>query len=126
MNALSTVLLVFFVIIAVLLILLVLVQNEEGESLGGIFAGGGGSAFGSRVGNVLTRTTTVLGTLFLALSLALALLSRGPGGSGVEAEGLKLNPEATGSWLDEELNPPPQPVETGELPTETESSEVFE
>ncbi|MDR2178430.1 MAG: preprotein translocase subunit SecG [Treponema sp.] len=115
MNALSVVLLVFFVIIAILLILLVLVQNEEGDSMGGIFAGGGGSAFGSRAGNVLTKTTTVLGTLFLALSLALALLSRGPAASsGVEAEGFKLSPETTGSWLDEELNPRTGPVETVE------------
>jgi preprotein translocase subunit SecG len=105
MSALSIVLLVSFVVIAVLLILLVLVQNEEGDSLGGIFAGGSGSAFGSRSGNVLTRATTVLGALFLVLSLGLALLNRGPGTSGVEAEGRRLNSEAAGNWLDEELNP---------------------
>jgi preprotein translocase subunit SecG len=106
MSALSIVLLVFFVIIAVLLILLVLVQNEEGDSLGGIFAGGSGSAFGSRSGNVLTRTTTVLGALFLVLSLGLALLNRSPGVTGVEAEGRRLSAEAAvNNWLDEELNP---------------------
>ncbi|MDR2377074.1 MAG: preprotein translocase subunit SecG [Treponema sp.] len=128
MNALNVVLLVVFIIIAVLLILLVLIQNEEGDSMGGIFAGGGGSAFGSRAGNVLTKTTTVLGTLFLVLSLALALLSRGPGASsGVEAEGFRLNPEAAGSWLEEELNPPQaEPVETGEGAAETEASGVLE
>jgi preprotein translocase subunit SecG len=69
-------LLVFFVIIAVLLILLVLIQNEEGDSLGGIFAGGSGSAFGSRSGNVLTRATSLLGALFLIISLGLALVNR--------------------------------------------------
>jgi preprotein translocase subunit SecG len=121
------VLLVFFVIIAVLLILIVLVQNEEGDSMGGIFAGGGGSAFGSRAGNVLTKTTTVLGTLFLVLSLALALLSRGPGvSSGVEAEGFRLSPEAAGTWLEEELNPQAEPAETGEGPAETEASGIPE
>ena len=76
MEILSVVLLVFFVIIAVLLILLVLAQNEEGDNLGGIFAGGSGTAFGSRSGNVLTRATTVLGTLFLIISLGMALLSK--------------------------------------------------
>jgi len=107
MGVLSVVLLVFFVIIAVLLILLVLVQNEEGDSLGGIFAGGSGSAFGSRSGNVLTRVTTVLGALFLIISLGLALLNRTPGGTGVEAEGRRLSTEVEGSnWLDSELNPP--------------------
>jgi len=105
MAILSTVLLVFFVIIAVMLILLVLVQNEEGDSLGGIFAGGSSSAFGSRSGNVLTRATTVLGALFLVISLGLALLNRTPGGSGVEAAGRELSSEAVGSnWLDDELN----------------------
>jgi len=107
MTILSTVLLVFFVIVAILLILLVLVQNEEGDSLGGIFAGGSGSAFGSRSGNVLTRATTVLGALFLVISLGLALLSRTPGGTGVEAAGRELSGQsATSNWLEEEINPP--------------------
>ena len=107
MTILSTVLLVFFVIVAILLVLLVLVQNEEGDSLGGIFAGGSGSAFGSRSGNVLTRATTVLGALFLVVSLALALLNRTPGGSGVETAGREISSEASSTnWLDEELNPP--------------------
>jgi len=106
MGILSVVLLVVFVIIAVLLILLVLVQNEEGDSLGGIFAGGSGSAFGSRSGNVLTRATTVLGALFLVISLGLALLNRTPAGAGVEEEGRRMTIEETGSgWLEEELNP---------------------
>jgi len=104
MGILSTVLLVFFVIIAVLLVLLVLVQNEEGDSLGGIFAGGSSSAFGSRSGNVLTRSTTVLGALFLIVSLGLALLNRTPGGSGVEEAGRELSKDAAASnWLDDEL-----------------------
>ncbi|MDR2951803.1 MAG: preprotein translocase subunit SecG [Treponema sp.] len=106
MSILSIVLLVFFIIVAVLLILLVLIQNEEGDDLGGIFAGGSGSAFGSRSGNVLTRATTVLGTLFLIISLGLALLNRTPGGSGVEEEGRNLSTEAAGTnWLEEEFNP---------------------
>jgi len=112
MAILSTVLLVFFVIIAVLLVLLVLVQNEEGDSLGGIFAGGSSSAFGSRSGNVLTRATTVLGALFLVISLGLALLNRTPGGSGVEEAGRELSRDVTGSnWLDNELNSQSQPPE---------------
>jgi preprotein translocase subunit SecG len=107
MGILSIVLLVFFVIIAIILILLVLIQNEEGNSLGGIFAGGSDSAFGSRSGNVLTRTTSVLGALFLIISLGLALLSRTPGGTGVEEAGRRLTTEAgAGNWLEDELNPP--------------------
>jgi preprotein translocase subunit SecG len=106
MNVLSVVLLVFFVIVAALLVLLVLIQNEEGDSLGGLFAGGSGSAFGSRSGNVLTRTTTVLGALFLVLSLGLALLNRTPGDRGVEAAGRELSAESDGGdWVEQLINP---------------------
>jgi preprotein translocase subunit SecG len=106
MGILSIVLLVFFIIIAVLLILLVLIQTEDGNHLGGLFAGGSDSAFGSRSGNVLTRATTVLGALFLIVSLGLALLSRTPGDSGVVEEGRRQATEETRSnWVEEELNP---------------------
>lgn len=105
MGILGIVLLVFFVIIAVLLILLVLAQNEEGEGLGGIFGGGSGSAFGSRAGNVLTKATTVLGTLFLIISFGLALMNRSPSGSGVEAAGRALTPETGTEWFMEDETP---------------------
>jgi len=106
MGILSIVLLVFFIIISVLLILLVVIQTEDGNHLGGLFAGGSDSAFGSRSGNVLTRTTTILGALFLIVSLGLALLSRTNVGSGVEEEARKLSAERTQTnWLEEELNP---------------------
>jgi preprotein translocase subunit SecG len=98
MGILGILLLVIFVIIAVLLILLVLVQNEEGDSLGGIFAGGSSSAFGSRSGNVLTRATSILGALFLILSLGLALLNRGTGTSGIEAAGREQSAGGENTW----------------------------
>ena len=126
MTIISTVLLVFFVIIAVFLVLLVLVQDEEGDSLGGIFAGGSGSAFGSRSGNVLTRSTTILGALFLVLSLGLALINRTPGGTGVEAAGRELSGEAAVSnWLEEELNPAQNAPEQGVLETEPAADNVI-
>jgi preprotein translocase subunit SecG len=105
MGVLGILFLVFFVIIAVLLILLVLIQNEEGDSLGGIFAGGSGSAFGSRSGNVLTRTTSILGALFLIISLGLALVNRSPGDSGVEAAGRQFSSDANSDWWQENAVP---------------------
>ncbi|MDR2617526.1 MAG: preprotein translocase subunit SecG [Treponema sp.] len=112
MSILGIVLLVFFVIVSVLLILLVLAQNEEGDSLGGIFAGGSGSAFGSRSGNVLTRATTVLGALFLIISLGLALVNRSPAASGVESAGRQLVPESgVDWWQDTPAEPPAEPPE---------------
>ncbi|MCL2802063.1 MAG: preprotein translocase subunit SecG [Treponema sp.] len=106
MGILSIVLLVLFIINAVLLILLVLIQNDEGGGIGGMFGGGANTAFGSRSGNVLTRATTILGSLFLVISLGLALLSRTPGGAGVEEEARRISAdELRTNWLDEELNP---------------------
>jgi preprotein translocase subunit SecG len=98
MGIIGILLLVVFIITAVLLILLVLVQNEEGDSLGGIFAGGSASAFGSRSGNVLTRVTSVLGALFLILSLGMALLNRGSGVAGVEAAGREQSASGENTW----------------------------
>jgi preprotein translocase subunit SecG len=106
MGVLTVVLLVFFVINAVLLVLLVLLQNEEGDSLGGIFAGGSNTAFGSRSGNFLTRATTVLVALFLVISLGLALLSRTPAGTGIEEEARKIITQEEGTnWVEEAINP---------------------
>jgi len=119
MSILGIILLVFFVIIAILLVLLVLAQNEEGDSLGGIFAGGSGSAFGSRSGNVLTRATTVLGALFLIVSLGMALLSRSPSGSGVEAAGRAMNPTAGSDWFMRDETPPPV-IDTTEIEEEAD------
>ena len=102
MTIIGIILLVFFVIIAILLILLVLVQNEEGSGLGGLFAGGSGSAFGSRSGNFLTRTTTILGALFLIISLGMALMNRSPAGTGVERAGRSMLPQAGTEWFLEE------------------------
>ncbi|MCL2601914.1 MAG: preprotein translocase subunit SecG [Treponema sp.] len=114
MGVLSIALLVFFVIVAVLLILLVLVQNEEGGGLGGLFAGGSNSAFGSRSGNILTKTTTVLGSMFLIISLGLALMNRPPSGTGVEAAGRALMPETGADWFLEETAPLAPETDTGD------------
>ena len=106
MGVIGVALLVIFVIIAILLILLVLVQNDEGGGMGGIFAGGSGSAFGSRSGNILTKTTTVLGSMFIIISLGLALMNRAPIGTGVEAAGRALMPEVGVDWFLEDDAPP--------------------
>jgi len=68
-------------------------------------------------GNILTRMTTILGALFLMLSLSLALINRTPGASGVEAAGRKLSTEGNSDWWQElqdividEAAPRPMPV----------------
>ena len=99
MGILGIVLLVFFVIVAILLVLLVLAQGEDSDGLGGIFGGGSGTAFGSRSGNVMTRATTILGSLFLVISIGLALTHRTPSGTGVERAGRTMLPEAGTEWF---------------------------
>ena len=106
MGILGIILLVFFVIIAILLILLVLVQTEDGDGLGGLFGGGSSTAFGSRSGNVLTRTTTILGTMFLVISLGLAVMNRTTAGSRVEQAGRSLTGQTATDWFLEEEETP--------------------
>ena len=99
MNILSGFLLVLFIIVSILLILLVLAQNEEGDTMGGVFSGGSNTAFGSRSGNILTKTSSILGVLFFVLAFSLALLNRTPGDSGVEAAGRQSGTEAGSDWF---------------------------
>ena len=72
-----TVLLVIHVIVTLSLIGVVLVQRSEGGGLG-IGGGQGMGSFmtGRGTANLLTRTTAILATIFLALSLILALMTR--------------------------------------------------
>lgn len=76
MGILSIILLVVFVITCFLLILMVVIQDSDSDSLGGVFAGGSGSAFGSRSTNVVIRFTYVLGALFFVCAFSLALLNK--------------------------------------------------
>jgi preprotein translocase subunit SecG len=75
------VLLVVHVLVTLALIGAVLIQRSEGGGLG-IGGGQGMGSFmtGRGTANLLTRTTAILATVFLALSLVLALMSRGSSG----------------------------------------------
>ena len=79
----TTVLLIIHLFVTLALIGVVLIQRSEGGGLGiGTSQGMGGFMSGRGTANLLTRTTAILGTIFFALSLALALLNRGTGGAG--------------------------------------------
>ncbi|MCY4028708.1 MAG: preprotein translocase subunit SecG, partial [Acidobacteria bacterium] len=70
-----------YVLACLLLIVVVLLQQGKGGDIAAAFGGGGTqAAFGARAGaSLLTRVTTVLGTLFMAGALLLAIIGqRGP------------------------------------------------
>ncbi len=79
----TTVLLIVHLLVTLALIGVVLIQRSEGGGLGiGTSQGMGAFMSGRGTANLLTRTTAILGVIFFALSLALALLNRGTGGVG--------------------------------------------
>ena len=90
MGAISIILLVIFVISALLLILLVMLQDEGSEGMGGIFGGGGSSQIGNRSGNILTKTTSILGAVFILSAFGLAWFSRTPDSGDIEQAAARL------------------------------------
>lgn len=76
MGVFGVILLVAFIIVCVLLVCVVLVQNTDSSGMGGLLGGSNSKAFGSRSGNVLTKTTYILVTLFFVSSLVLALINK--------------------------------------------------
>jgi preprotein translocase subunit SecG len=74
----TTVLLVLFLLVTLALIGVILVQRSEGGGLGiGSSQGMGSFMSGRGTANLLTRTTAILGTAFMVLALALAMLGKG-------------------------------------------------
>ena len=74
----TTVLLILHLFVTLALIGVVLIQRSEGGGLGiGTSQGMGSFMSGRGTANLLTRTTAILATVFFALSLMLALMSRG-------------------------------------------------
>ena len=83
------------VVVCLMLIGLVLIQRSKGEGISSALGGGmGESIFGANVGNVVTRTTVVLGIVFLLNTICLTILMT------------KNRTQGTGSVMDEMAKPP--------------------
>jgi preprotein translocase subunit SecG len=108
-DILLYVLLGFFILMALFLVLMVLIQDEQGDGLAGMFGGGSASTFGSRAGNVLTRTTSILGALFLISAFFLAFLFKTPTTGDVAAAARQAGAGKTEWW---NAQPTVAPVET--------------
>jgi preprotein translocase subunit SecG len=95
----TSVLLLIHLFVTIALIGVVLIQRSEGGGLGiGTAQGMGSFMTGRGTANLLTRTTAILGALFFALSLTLALLNRGTAGVGrsiLEAPAPASSPAST-------------------------------
>jgi preprotein translocase subunit SecG len=79
LSTLTPVLRVLHLFVTLAMIGVVLIQRSEGGGLGiGTTQGMGSFMSGRGTANLLTRTTAILGTLFFAISLSLALLNRPP------------------------------------------------
>lgn len=87
---LLTLLLVVEVIVAFFLIVVVLLQRSEGGALG---MGGGPTGFMTArgAGDLLTRTTWILGTVFFILGLLLTIMAGRERGSSSVVDRLKVN-----------------------------------
>jgi preprotein translocase subunit SecG len=103
-----TVLLVLQAFITLALIGVVLIQRSEGGGLGlGSSQGMGNFMTGRGTANLLTRTTAVLATAFMALSLILALLYKNGGTSTGESI---LNAPAHTTSAPASTKAPPAPM----------------
>src|SRR5512144_2745148 len=89
------------IIVSLGLVAVVLLQRSEGGALG---MGGGPTGFMTArgAGDLLTRTTWILGSLFFILSLALTLLSGRERGASSVVDRVKMNNLAPST-----LNQPP-------------------
>ncbi|MCK5107714.1 MAG: preprotein translocase subunit SecG [Nanoarchaeota archaeon] len=75
----ETFLIIIHFFIAIILMVVILLQSSKGGGMAGVFGGGGGSAvFGGRgAASFLSKLTTTLAVLFLALALIISYIDKG-------------------------------------------------
>ncbi len=75
----GTVLLVIHLIVAIFLVAVILLQRSTGGALDGLGGGSGASSFLSArgKGNLLTRLTAILATIFIITSISLSIYHKG-------------------------------------------------
>jgi preprotein translocase subunit SecG len=122
MGFFGIMLLIIFVITALILILMVMIQDEQGEGLGGIFGGASSSTFGSRSGNILTRTTSILGALFLLTAFGLAWVNRTPESGDVIGAAQAEAGEQSVEWWNEPIGAPLPEAQDQEETTTTQQN----
>ncbi len=106
----EVVLLVIELLVAMAMIISVLLQRSEGGALG-IGGGGGMSGFmtGRATSNLLTRATAVLAAMFMATSLALAVMSSNRAQAPTSVVGESDKPPASAPKVPAKPDKPAQP-----------------
>lgn len=85
-------LIVFEGLLSLMLIAIIFMQKTKGGMGGTAFGGGAGEAiFGSRMGNVLTKATVVLGGIFLFNTVLLTILTARQQGGGSVMDSVKVD-----------------------------------
>ncbi|MEX0684534.1 MAG: preprotein translocase subunit SecG [Balneolales bacterium] len=125
-----TIIMILVVIICVLLTVVVLLQSGQGGGLSGGIAGntggGGGNMMGARrTADFLSKTTTVLATLFLTLCLAANFFIErdGTGRSTIQDRGIDAPFETDFVNPNEQQPEAVPPVEQGEVPPAVDPEE---
>lgn len=106
---------VLSVVSSIFLICLILIQRGKGGGLAGAFGGAGGSsAFGTKAGDVFTRVTIGVATVWIVLSMLLVVINNQPRESAFQAAGSSASdlaaPKSTGdskASLPPTSTPPP-------------------
>lgn len=106
MAIIGGILLVIFIISSILLIIIVMLQDDQGEGLGGIFGGGSSSTFGSRSGNILTKTTSIIGAVFLISSFGLTWVNRTPEKGDVLGVAREQVTDSQSEWWNQPVDTP--------------------
>ena len=109
------ILLTIHIIVCVLLVGVVLLQRSEGGALG---MGGGPTGFMTArgAGDLLSRSTWILGTLFFVLSLALTLLAGRERGSSSIVDRLDINKTDVGGLATAPAQTTPAPTPSSSPP----------
>lgn len=114
MTALTVLLQVLLVIVSVLLVGVILLQRNKGQGAGIAFGGMGEAVFGSEMGNVLTKSTIVLGIVFLAIILGLSLITK----YGHDASGLDGLNDEVAATVEESAPVEPPAADVPAVPAE--------
>jgi preprotein translocase subunit SecG len=123
---LLTLLLVIEIIVAFFLVVVVLLQRSEGGALG---MGGGPSGFMTArgAGDLLTRTTWILGSIFFILGLLLTIVAGRESGSASVVDRLKvdaINPAELNKEMPQAPAAPQAPAQNAPAPLQAPTPTV--